>query len=203
VSDDATLFDLDVRRSIILGAYIHRWGIPDFRVKTQRQDHIAEVYSFPPRRGGPVHRFATVGVSAATRADGKRADWELLMVLPGSLAGASTNEVASFIFDVMAYSYRADVNFSPGQTIPETPLAPKAWEPRALLLDEPRGETEGLSSTHVGHQHVKLIWLVPIYGDELALIEEQGLREFYRRERDSEWSLADPDRPSIAAPSSS
>jgi hypothetical protein len=119
------------------------------------------------------------------------------MCLPKDLAGASIDEVISFILDVAVHSLRRDVNFEIGATISETSLMPQSWAPRALILDEPRGEPEELEYFHIGHQHVNLIWLVPIYKAEYELIAREGVDAFYRLEEQSDWSLADPNRPSV------
>jgi len=103
------------------------------------------------------------------------------------------------MFDVMAYSLRPEVRVASGRTIPETRLMPKAWKPRALLFDEPRGEPEDIGSVHVGLQHVELLWLVPIYGEEERLISLEGIEAFDELDQHSEWSLADPARPPVSA----
>ena len=123
------------------------------------------------------------------------------MALPTDNGGATIQEVADFMLDVMAYSLRKDVRFVVGATIPETHLAPKAWCPRALLIDEPRGEPEEMANQHVGMQHVKLLWLVPIYAAEQELIENQGMGALDELEGASEWSLADVRRPSLVTAS--
>jgi hypothetical protein len=186
----------DVRRSILLGAYIRCWGQPDERVVSRRGDDAVELYSFPFVQT-KVHRFATAGVSGLRCEDARLASWELLLTLPRDLGGATSQEVVSLALDVMAYSLRRDVPFKIGLTIPETPLMPKAWSPRALLVDEPRGEPEELTSLRIGSQHVKLVWLVPIHGDERQLIVDEGLDSFDQLAQDSDWSLADPGRPSL------
>jgi hypothetical protein len=60
----------DIRRSIILSAYIGHWGFPDQRTISHRGDDVIEVYSFPPQFDEKVHRFATVGISGIARQDG-------------------------------------------------------------------------------------------------------------------------------------
>jgi len=187
----------DVRSAIILGAYIRDWGLPDERVTSRRGSESVDVYSFPPQKGGLLHRFATVGVSGLERDDGVTAAWEFVVILPAALAGASRNDVTSFILDVMAYSLRSDVRIARGKTVPATPQMPHAWSPKALLMDEPRGEPEALDTFHVGIQHVELLWLVPIYEEEERLIGEKGLAAFDELDDRSEWSLADPARPSV------
>lgn len=195
-------FERDVRSALILGAYTRYWGIPDERVTSRRGSAVVHVYSFPPQKETPLHRFATVGVSALERDGGGAAGWEFVMILPASLAGASRSEVTSFILDVTAYSLRSDVRIARGNTIPETGPMPRSWQPRAVLMDEPTGEPEELSTFHVGIQHVNLLWLVPIYQDELKLIAEKGLSAFDGFCERAKWSLADPARPSVLSSNS-
>lgn len=188
--------EADIRRTIILGAYLKHWGMPDSRITSSRQGEVVEVYSFPPMsEGGKVHRVASVGMSGVRRADGARVSYELLLTLPRDMGQVSFEEAASFLMDVFAYSLRADVSFAEGNVIPETPLMPKHWNPRAILIDEPRGEPEELSNFQVGGQDVHLLWVVPIYRSEYELILRDGLDDFDRRCEQSEWSLADPRRP--------
>jgi hypothetical protein len=96
------------------------------------------------------------------------------------------------------YSLRKDVNLHEGSTIPESPLAPKRWAARALLVDEPRGEPEYLVETMIAKELVKLWWLVPIHGAERELVLSKGLTAFDEAYSKSNWSLVDPGRPSIA-----
>ena len=187
----------DIRRTIILGGYMRHWGMPDTRTISRRGDESVEIYSFPPKFGGKVHRIATVGLSSQVRESGEVASYELCMVLPEGLGGATKDQVTSFIMDVAAYSLRRDVRFEIGRMIPETPLMPTSWLPRALLLDEPRGEPEEIASFQVGSQRVALIWLVPIHTDEYELIARAGLEAFDELDGRSEWSLTDPKRPSF------
>jgi hypothetical protein len=187
----------DVRRAVILGAYEREWGIPSQRVISHRGSDVVEIYTFPGSSGQHVNRFATVGVSSIRRESGTLAAWELYIVVPKDNGGASVEEVTNLLLDVMAYSLRQDVRFAAGETIPESPLLPRSWKPRALLLDEPRGESETLANFHVGLQHVKLVWLVPIYSEERALIGQRGIAAFDDADQHSEWSLADPARPSL------
>jgi hypothetical protein len=187
----------DIRRTIILGAYIRQWGMPEYRWITHSENHTIEVYSFFPRGDEVVHRFATVGVSEINGEDGKPADYEFCMILPDELGGVSADEVVSFILDVAVYTYRKDVRCRVGATIPETELIPAKWGPKALLIDELRGEPEELSELSVGDQRVQLLWLVPIYGDEYRLIKSKGIEAFDQLDAQSEWSVADPRRPSF------
>jgi len=189
----------DVRRAILLGAYVRAWGVPINRSLARRGSEIIEVYAFPGRKDERVNRFATVGVSALRRDGDKLANWELLLVVPADNGGASEGEVISFLVDTASYSLRSDVRFNVGQTIPPSPLLPSCWGARALLLDDPRGEAAELSDSHVGIQHIKLVWLVPIHTDERDLILSRGIEAFDHAEAATQWSLADPNRPSVLA----
>jgi hypothetical protein len=196
---EAAKLVFDVRRTLILGLYIKHWGMPEYRWVSRREDHVIEVYSFPPREDEVVHRFATVGVSAAKREDGNQANYELCMVLPDELAGASVDEVVSFMLDVAVHSYRKDVRCSVGATIPETPLMPAQWPPKALLFDELRGEPEEFSDLSIGSQSIEVLWLIPIYRDERELIVNEGVEAFDLLDAQSDWSVADPRRPSFVS----
>ena len=187
----------DVRRAVILGLYIRAWGMPKHRVVARRKDDEVEVYSFQSVHENKIIRYATLGVSKLLRENGGIASWEIYLVVPKDNGGASEVEVESFLLDVMAYSLRSDVKFSIGQTIPASLLVPESWKARALLLDEPRGEPEYFDNIHVGVQHVKIIWLVPIHSDERERIIACGLDEFDRAESATDWSLADPNRASF------
>lgn len=189
----------DIRRTFILGVYMRHWGMPEYRWISRREDHAIEVYSFPPRKDEVVHRFATVGVSAVNREDGQPANYELCMILPDELGGASAEEVVSLILDVAVHSYPKDVRCSVGATIPETQLMPAKWSPKALLFDELRGEPEELSHIAVGDQCIELLWLIPIYRDEYELIHSEGIDAFDHLDAQSDWSVADPRRPSFVS----
>jgi hypothetical protein len=197
-SDVAKLV-FDIRRTLILGGYIRHWGMPEHRWISRKENHAIEVYSFPPRTDEVVHRFATVGVSGVNREDGNPATYEFCMILPRELGGASGQEVAFFMLDVAVHCYRQDVRCEVGATIPETPLMPANWKPKALLLDEPRGEPEELAQISIGDQRVELLWLVPIYADEYELIKTKGMDAFDLLDAQSEWSVDDPGRPSFVS----
>ena len=196
---EAAKLVFDIRRTLILGVYLRHWGMPEYRWITRREDHAIEVYSFPPRNEEVVHRFATVGVSAVNRENGEPANYELCMILPDELGGASAEEVVSVILDVAVHSYREDVRGEVGATIPETPLMPANWQPKALLFDELRGEPEELSHVSVGDQCIEVLWLVPIYADDRELIKNDGIEAFDLLDAQSEWSVADPKRPSFVS----
>jgi hypothetical protein len=187
----------DIKRSIMLCAYMDCWQMPDERVISRRGEDRIEIYSFRPHSEITIHRFATIGLSSICREDGAQANYELFMALPGDLRGATPQQVESFMMDVAAYSLRSNVKFCVSETIPETPLMPPSWAPRAILLEEPRGEPEELESFSVGSQQINLIWLVPIYKEELDFIREHGIEQFDELESKSEWSLVDPTRPSV------
>ena len=192
--DTDTAFSHDVLRTVILDTYIRCWGVPEQRVQSRKGEETIEVYFFRKDSAG-VRRVSTVGLSTILRKSAGHHGFELFMVLPNDFGGASVTEVSNFLLDVAVYSLRDDVHIDVGATIPETPLMPKSWNAKALLLDEPRGEREELESIPIGQENVRPLWLIPIYEAELRLIEKQGIAEFDKRVDASEWSLADPNRP--------
>lgn len=190
--------ELDLRRTLLLGAYMRAWGMPLERNVSRKGEQAVEVYAFPALGDSKVNRYATVGLSGLAREDGQPVDFELLLAVLADNGGATAGDVTSFLMDVVAYALRREVRLHEGSTVPESPLAPKAWAARALLIDEPRAEPEELAEIAVGPQRVKLWWLVPIHGAEQALIVSKGLAAFDAAQEASEWSLADPGRPSVA-----
>lgn len=192
--------EVDARRAVLLGGYIRAWGMPSQRVVARRGNDAVEVCAFLAAGEGKLNRYATVGVTSLRRDGGALATWELYVVVPRDNGGISEAKVTSFLLDAMSYSLRSDVRFAVGETIPPSTIVPKEWKARALLLDEPRGEPEYLADVHLGIQHVKLLWIVPIHADERELILSDGIEAFDRAESASDWSLADPRRPSFLEP---
>jgi hypothetical protein len=185
----------EARRRAILRRFVDVWGEPELTHTIARGDDTVDAYGFPARQNRRVFRVVTVGAAQVRRDDGEQAGFELLMVLPGDLGGATFNEVSSFMFDVFAYGLTSTAPLRVGGSIAPSPLVPQAWPTRALLFDEPAGEPEDLATFHVDGLHVDLLWVVPIYPGEYERIRQDGLDWFYDRERESEWSLADPHRP--------
>lgn len=196
MDSDAT-FERDVRRSIVLGAFVTHWGMPELRKRFQNGTDLVEVYFFPGTPAQKVSRVVTVGCSGFVKEGHTRS--EFLFVLPKSLGGAQWDEVADFLMDVVAYFQRYSVRIEESATIPESQLAPKSWATRALLVSSPTGEPEALEDLHVGSQHVRLWWLVPIHAAEQKMIAADGLDGFDELIRASDTSLVDIDRPPLIA----
>lgn len=199
---DSKALTFDIRRTIMLSAYMKYWGSPEYRQTITRESERVELYSFPGPESSKITRFSTVGLSS-DQAEGSRkknhTDVELLMVLPKDVASEQERQISNYLFDIVAYVLNQfEENPMVGTTIPETPLAPLGW-PKAILFDEPRGEPEELGFFHVGSQHVDLLWLVPIYGSEYQLIKKNGLERFDRLVDESNISLVDIGRPSLVS----
>jgi Suppressor of fused protein (SUFU) len=190
----------DIQRTIILFKYIKYWGMPDFRIISRKDEDEIEIYSFPPINNSGIHRFATIGVSEIYNLEQNLTninDYEFVMILPRCLGGASDIEVMSFMMDIVAYFRELKIPLNEGTIIPETPLAPQTWKPRAILIDTPRGEAEELENHQVGSHVINLYWLVPVYKNEYDLIKERGLNEFDHLCEQSDLSPADVNRSSF------
>lgn len=183
--------EYDIRRTIILGAYMDHWGMPKTRNLLTRDTRQVELYSFPPLPNDNVHRFATVGLSSCVFDDGRSCDAELLLTLPEAVASEKPDTIINYVFDIAAYVLES-LGRSPKSedVVPESQLAPEGW-PEAILFDEPRGEPESLESFHVGVQHVNLLWLVPIFGSEYSLIKTEGVAAFDSAAEKLEFSLVE------------
>ncbi|AGC48774.1 hypothetical protein MYSTI_07502 [Myxococcus stipitatus DSM 14675] len=193
--DSPELFQHDLRRTVVLGAYLRHWGMPLDRQRFSRETDIVEVYLFPATAESPVARVATVGASSFAREGGTRS--EFLLVLSADLGGATFEEVAGFLMDFVLYSRRDDVEVQPGRAVPPSPLVPKSWPTRALLVDEALGEDEEFERLHLGPQHIELWWLVPLHEAEHAFIQKEGFDAFSELLDASESSPAEVHRPSL------
>lgn len=183
------------RRSAILSRFVTEWGEPELHTTVERNDDVIDVYGFPPRGERGVFRAVTVGASEVKRKNGELAGFELMMVLPRDLGGATFKQVSSLMLDVMVYGLTSQTPLRIGYTFTPSPHIPSDWSARSLLLDEPAGEPEDLATFHVDGLHIELLWIVPIYDSEREGIQQKGLEWFYDLEEESEWSLADPHRP--------
>jgi Suppressor of fused protein (SUFU) len=190
-------FVKDIRRSIILSKYIYYWGLPKYRLISNRGDKTIEIYSFPPTTGTKIYRFGTVGVSSLAHINGDLVDYEFMLALPKSLGNSTEQEVFEFIMDMVACSLELNIPFQEGTMIPKTSLTPKEWKTRAILVDTPRAEAEDLETFMVGNQKISLYWLIPIYGDEYDFLLRNGLEIFDKLCEKSDFSLADINRPSL------
>lgn len=190
--DSDRAFTTDVRRAFVLGAYMRAWGMPRDRVVSTKGPTTVEVYSFPGQPADKVTRFATFGVLSAL---GETRRVEFLAVLPNDLAGASVREVALMMLGAVEAVAAIDENVSLVGTTFESFNMPAEWGTRAILLDEPRGEVESISTIAVGAgEFVEVVWVVPIYAAELDLIAREGLGAFDELVQAAEWSLAEPRR---------
>lgn len=186
---DAT-FTLDVRRSIILGTYLQHWGMCSYRIVAQVRQRRVETYLFPQSEQR-VARLATMGLSGQN-ADENTPGCELLLVLPQDLAGATFELACAVLLDFAVRAMDERWVLRDGAAFSLSSVTP--WGQAAvLLLDAP----EDVTPLHVGAQHVDVLWVVPVFEDEQHWIAEHGVESFLERDEASEWSLADPLRPSV------
>jgi hypothetical protein len=187
--------EYDIRKSILLSAYLKHWGMPDCRYDMTKDGETIELYSFP---GDLIHKYATVGLSTCSISDSVPICSELFLALPSHIIDEQSEAIKNYIFDIASYfTQTIGKNVKTGDVVPESPLAPKGW-PKALLFDEPRGEPEDLASFHIGIQHVNLVWVVPIFGNEYDLIKTKGIDHFDEAIQGLDLSVMDVRRKSCA-----
>jgi hypothetical protein len=198
-SSKENLLASDIRRTIILGAYIKEWSMPEYRVtlSTFSQPDKAtniEIYYFPALSGNGVARFATVGLSASLRANGQRVGTEWMMALVDDLGGESVDVIFSYISDLIAHHIEVVNDDLIPRVMEESQLAPSGWSTKALLLDELRGESEELEEIAVGSEVVRVLWAVPVTAQEAALILQEGVEAFDTYMEGIQYSIIDPRR---------
>jgi hypothetical protein len=177
----------DIRRSIILSAYMQYWGSPLSRVTMSFAGERVELYYFAGEDVDQVSRIATIGLSACYLDSGKRCDAELLLVVASSEADGHLSDIECYLQSIIQYLLHPATMLlaSPIQAVSsESMIAsselenrPVSW-PEALLLDLPGGEPEELQRFYVGTQAVNLYWALPIFDDEYQLIAKQGIDAF-------------------------
>ncbi len=191
-------FAFDIRRSIILGAFIEAWSMPAYRIHLNQPDQAihVEIYYFPAVTENEVARFATVGLSNMLRSNGQPIGTEWMLALTSDLGGESVERIFTYVCDLIAHH----IEVAPDSRIPrvmgESELAPDNWSARAFLLDELRGEIEELEAIRIGDEVVQVIWAVPITAQESSLIVQEGVEAFDSYMEEAESSIVDPGRAS-------
>jgi hypothetical protein len=184
-----------------LAPLITHWGYPEARWVFEHPTGLPtlDVFLFRGDQESKVHRFVTFGASYLCRAAGK-APVELFFVLPRDLGGAAEGKVRDYLVDVAVNVRNAGVVFEAGAVFDEGPLAPPEWGARALVVDSPTGEPECLERFPAHDGEVPLLWLVPVYGAEVALIRAGGLSAWEEVWTARDESVVDPRRPSFVRP---
>lgn len=135
---------LDIRRTVILGAYIREWKMPEYRIvlsKPETAVHV-EVYYFPADAENEVARFATVGLSVTHRPSGQAVGTEWVMALTSDLGGESVDRIFTYLCDLIAHHIESAGDSRIPRVMEESPLAPANWTTTAFLLDELRGKVK-------------------------------------------------------------
>ncbi|WP_037283477.1 suppressor of fused domain protein [Saccharibacillus sacchari] len=198
LAGDHGVLEFDIRRTVILAAYMKHWGMPEWRkslLSADQSDKI-ELYYFPAASDDVPVRFATVGLSVCSYdPSGNRIDAEWVLALESELGGESIERVYDYLADLLVHHIRNAPNTVLPRLMPPSALAPEKWTTTALLLDEPRGEAEELEHFNIGEQQVALVWVVPITPSEATIIMDKGIDSFDVYAEESEYSLIDPCRP--------
>ncbi|WP_320200609.1 suppressor of fused domain protein (plasmid) [Agrobacterium sp. rho-13.3] len=191
-------FSFDVRRSIILGFYMHEWGMPEYRLiaSNSKNNTYVEVYYFPAGNNFNVSRFSTIGLSVARRSSGETVGAEWMLALTPDLGGSSRDRVLNYMVDLIAHHMKNSETTTAPLVMPESKIAPSEWKAKGLLIDELRGENEILENIKVGDEPVPVLWVIPITGDEVDVIDNQGLEKFDELIEKASYSIVDPRRAS-------
>jgi len=192
------ILSLDIRRSVILCAYIKEWGMPEYRFKMGKNNtHSAvELYFFPAKDKKYPARFATVGLSNFTRKNGKRICTEFMLALESGLGNESIDRVFTYFCDIIAHNIENIESSEPPRVMSESALAPERWTTKAILIDELRGESEELEEIIIGSEKVSLLWVVPINENEEKIILNKGIDAFDEYIENLPYSIINPVRPS-------
>lgn len=184
----------DIRRSVILSRYLKYWGIPEDRKSLSLNNSTVELYVFPGEDMDQVTRFATIGLSSCQMNDKTHCNSELLLVVPYETGHEQHEEINQYLLSISSYILNTlSRNIKAEDIIPPFTLAPNGW-PKAILIDEPRGEPEELASFPISEQHVSLHWLIPIFDEECTMIQTEGIEAFDQAIDEMSISLVDTTR---------
>ena len=198
--DAQRILHFDVYRTIVLGHYIKFWGMPDYRTVIRKREgqNYFEIFSFPTTISGEPHRFATVGVAEQRKPDGENEGNEYFMALPSGLGGASVDEILEYITDLSTHLVVKMNRSLPPRVLGPSKLAPVAWGPKALLIDEARGESDDFQNVKVNDTlEVEILWMIPIHENEYRFILKEGIDAFDELDQRSDQSIADVNRSGI------
>ncbi|MFF2484627.1 suppressor of fused domain protein [Paenibacillus sp. NPDC058071] len=187
----------DIRRTIILGAFIQEWSMPEYRVILKQPEKAVnvEIYYFPAVSENDVARFSTVGLSSTLRSNGQPIGTEWMMALTYDLGGESVDRIFSYLCDLIAHHIETSRDSRIPRVMEESGLAPANWSTKAFFLDELRGESEELEEIQIGNEVVQVIWAVPVTAQEATLILRDGVEAFDSYIEGAEHSIIDPRRP--------
>lgn len=177
--------------------YEAAWGKPVDAVTYSKDTMPGQEFramAFLPE-GSRVGRVASHGLSSCTASDGQRLGIELLFAVDAEYVRAHWGRIADFLADVSVHLLKHAIRPREGDVLPETSLAP--WPLDALVYDLPRGEPEEFECFTWDGKDTHLIWAIPVYRAEAALVKAQGIAAFDALVEESEYSLADVLRPSL------
>lgn len=198
--DSEKLLHFDIYRTIVLGHYIKHWGMPEFRriVINNDDESKIEIYTFPAASNQHVYRIATVGLAEQKKPDGSNEAQEFFMTLPDDLGGCEIDEVTNYLADIGAHSVKNLGKSELPRIMGESKLAPLKWATKAILIDEPRGESEDFFEISIAKLlDVQFSWIIPIHETEYKFILDNGIDAFDELDRASRFSIADITRPSF------
>ena len=193
------LLTFDIYRSIVLSKYIEQWGQPLERT-IFTHDHFAniEIYSFPATSKQSIHRLVTIGAGLVHQHHTDPVNFEYCFIFGEHLNEEQEAQMVEYLMNITTHltTHRPNNTF---RLISESHLTPAFLKLPAILVDEARGECESLSELHISDQlnHSCLMWLIPLYASEAALILEQGIDAFSELEEQYEFSMIDFHRPKI------
>jgi len=200
VNNAEKVLHFDVYRTVVLGHYMRFWGMPEYRkIVTGPTGVLAfEVYTFPTSQNKHVLHVATVGLAECRKAVGGEEGHEYFMTLPEDFGGSTMDEVINYFVDFCVHSLENLNHAELPRVMGESKLAPAKWNTRAMLVDEPRGESEEFDQVQINDSlSVEFQWVIPIYQNEYKFILEHGIEEFDELAQGAKLSIADITRPSF------
>jgi Suppressor of fused protein (SUFU) len=180
----------------LISRFVNSWGEPGecLRVEHATSRRAFAVVAFDR---SAVARVVTAGLGACLASDHAPLGVELLVVMGRpELSEIGAGRVQSFVADIGTHLLRHSVRPTEGSVVPQTSIAP--WKPDALVFDTPRGEPESLERFVADGCALRLLWVIPVYEEEAALVQQNGMGALDALVERTDHSLADLRRPNLA-----
>ena len=172
--------------------------MPSTRYIETQDGNTIEFYVFPGEDLDQITRIASVGLSSCTFADGNACCNELLLVVPFDVAEDQGDAISTYLSNVVAHVLGTLArNIEEQDVMPNAEAVPAGW-PSAVLFDDPRAEPAEVVQFHAGMQAIQLHWVIPIFAEECALIQSDGIDAFDDAVDLMSVSLVEPRRGSCA-----
>ena len=183
---------MDIYRTHVLSRLISAWGHPRTRTSRIAPNHSVEFWSFCNEKNS-VWRFISLTLRRLPEHCDNDAN-ELLLVLDGRSVGSEVERLGLVCVENLFNQLQLSTCVVETPRVLESSLD-MPWPATCWLLDEVRGESEGLMEFQFPSRTVDYIWAIPLYSREIDFMRKEGIDALDSLTASAE--LVDPYRPPV------